>query len=135
MNNIYYLLARLSRPATPHLDDPGAVGADETGRGLCLEDMLNLGHVLLRDTLGDGHDQGNFVLDGVDDGSRAERGRDVDHGRVGIDALLGLCDSIEYGEAKVLAATLLGCHAAHHVGAILDGLRLRVEKMVEGGEE
>mmetsp|Transcript_22665 Transcript_22665/g.65266 ORF Transcript_22665/g.65266 Transcript_22665/m.65266 type:complete len:351 (-) Transcript_22665:195-1247(-) len=108
--------------ALPGLDDAGTVWSDETSGTLHTQGLLHLGHVLLGDALGDGHDERNFVLDGIHDGGGAERRGDVDDGRIGLDAVDGLGDGVEDGQAEVGLAALLGGNASDHVGAVLDGL-------------
>ncbi|KAL7550156.1 hypothetical protein ACHAWF_013394, partial [Thalassiosira exigua] len=115
------------------LDDPRTVRADEAGLVLVQQRLLDLDHVLLGHALGDGHDQGNFVPNGVEDGRGAERRGDVDHRRVRLDFRNGVGDGVEDGQTQMSLTALLGRDSAHHVRPVLDGLG-RVEGALLPGE-
>jgi hypothetical protein len=104
------------------LDDAGAVGPDDSGLVLGLECVLDLDHVLLRDAIGDHHHQFDFGFDGLHDGVGGAQRRHVDDAGVALGVLLGLLAVLEDGEPEVCRAGLLGGDAAHHLGAVLEGL-------------
>mmetsp|Transcript_18078 Transcript_18078/g.41329 ORF Transcript_18078/g.41329 Transcript_18078/m.41329 type:complete len:330 (+) Transcript_18078:381-1370(+) len=108
--------------ALARLDDARAVRADEPRGALLVEIPLDFDHVLLGDTLGDGHHQGDLGLDRVDDGGRAERGGHVDHGRVRLHGDDGLVHRIEDWEIEVSLSPLLGCYTSHHLRAVRNRL-------------
>lgn len=80
-----------------YVNDPGAVGADQTGDILPEELVLYAHHVLLRDALCDAHCQWNLGINGLNDGCCCERRRHVDHGGICSSALFGLeeCDKVQ----------------------------------------
>ena len=47
------------------VDDTRAVGANQSGLVLCLEDVGDADHVVLGDTLSNTDDETNFILDGL----------------------------------------------------------------------
>ncbi|KAJ8554601.1 hypothetical protein ON010_g9882 [Phytophthora cinnamomi] len=113
------------------LDDAGAVGADEARLVLVAQVPLDLDHVLLRDALGDGHDQRDLGLDGLNDRRGAERRRHVDDRRVGARLLLGLCHRVEHGQAQIL----LGIFARRYLlagEALADDLGVLVDPHLGG---
>jgi hypothetical protein len=62
----------------PLTDNTGAVPADHPTLALALERIEHLDLVPLRNPFGDSHDEGDLVLDGLDDGVGGARGGDVD---------------------------------------------------------
>ena len=84
--------------------------------------LLHAHHVVLRDALGDAHDQGHLRLDRLEDRCSGGRRRHVEHRRVSAGPCLGLRDRGEHGQPQVLRARLLGVHPADHLRAIVDGL-------------
>lgn len=81
-------------------NDTGAVTADHSGFGLGSKRLLDHELVPLGNTLGNGHDQGNFSLDGFQDCAGGAGGRDVDDTGVGLGVSDGLSDG---GISKVVA--------------------------------
>lgn len=59
------------------------------------------------DTLGDGDDELDLILDSLDDCVRGERGWDVDDRSVGLGVLDSVGDGSEDGETEVLSAGFL----------------------------
>lgn len=104
-----------------------AVRAHQTCLLLRLEHLRDVQHVVLRNTLGDGHSQRNLGLDGLADRLCRNGWGHEDPGRGRAGLLHGLGHSREHGLAQVRLPGLLGVGAAHDVGAVL--LRqLRVER-------
>ena len=89
--------------------------------------------VCLRDALGNGNDEGNLCLDGLDDGISSSGGRDVDDGSVRVRLLDGVANAAKDGESKVSLASLLGRDASYELGAVGQGL-LAVEGSCASGE-
>ena len=85
-------------------NDARAVGADKAGLALSDQGVLHLHHVLLRDALGDAHNQGDLGLECLEDGGRSTGRRDVDDGGVRLDRIVRLGHRVEHGQAKVFAA-------------------------------
>src|SRR5690606_12861988 len=83
---------------------------------------LDVEHVEGGDALGDAHDQLDARFGGFEDRVLAAGGRDVDHRGVGPGGGHGFLDGVEHRQAEVGGATLAGGDAAHHVGAVGDGL-------------
>ena len=71
-------------------DDPGAVGTNEPGLVLRLERVDHLDHVVLRDSLSDGHDQGNLSVKCLENGLGRPGRRHIDDGGIGLNLSLGL---------------------------------------------
>mmetsp|Transcript_11109 Transcript_11109/g.26212 ORF Transcript_11109/g.26212 Transcript_11109/m.26212 type:complete len:306 (+) Transcript_11109:112-1029(+) len=108
--------------ALTRLDDARAVRTNQARLVLAHQCMLDLHHVLLRDALGDAHDQRDLSLQGLEHRGGRGGGRHVNHRGVGTCLLLCLHAVGEDGQIHVLLTTLLLVHTAHHVGSILDGL-------------
>lgn len=89
--------------------------------------------VCLRDALGNGNDEGNLCLDGLDDGISSSGRRDVDDGSVRVRLLDGVANAAKDGESKVSLASLLGRDASYELGAVGEGL-LAVECSCASGE-
>lgn len=73
-------------------DNTRTVTADHSGLGLGSKRLLDHELVPLGNTLGNGHNQGDFGLDGFQDGTGGAGGRDVDDTGVGLGVSNGLCD-------------------------------------------
>lgn len=116
--------------ALSRADDSGAVGSNQAGLVLGEEGLLDLDHVLLGNTLGDAHGEGDLGLDGLQDGLGGMGRGHVDHRGVGSGLLHGIPDGVEHGEPEVLGSGLSGGDSSDHVGAVLDGL-LGVEGSLE----
>lgn len=119
----------------------GAVTADHARLGLGQKRLVDLELVALGDTLGDGDDEGDLGLDGLEDGVGGASGGNVDDRRLGLLGAHSVRDRAEDGEAEVGlarllwgrergprgswhegAATCLGVGAANDLGAELDRL-------------
>ena len=88
-------------------DHTRTVSTDHPGLALTPQSVVDHQLVSLRDTLGDGHDQGDLGFDGFEDGTSGERGRDVNDGSVRVLVLLGFLDAGVNGETKVGLAGFL----------------------------
>lgn len=108
--------------ATLGVDDTGAVGAYETRLGLGSESGSDTDLILLGDTFGDSDDEGDFVLDGLNDGVGGTGGRNVEDGSVGLCLANSLLDGTEDGQAKVSLTGLLGRNTADELSAVLESL-------------
>lgn len=62
-------------------DDAWAVWADEARTRLCTQGFVHAQHVVQRDVLGDGDDEGDFGFDGFYDGGGGGEGGHEDGGR------------------------------------------------------
>ena len=71
-------------------DDTGAVGTNEPGLVLRLERVDHLDHVVLGDSLSDGHDQGNLSVKSLENGLGCPGRRHIDDGGIGLNLSLGL---------------------------------------------
>ena len=87
-------------------------------------------HILLGNTLGNGNNQGDLGLNGLQDGTGGHGGRDVDDGSIGLDLPGSVSNGVEDGETQVGLATLLGGDTSNHVGAVVNGL-LGVESTLD----
>jgi hypothetical protein len=65
-------------------NDSRAIGANETALALAHKLVLNPDHVLLRNALGDAHNQGHFSVDGLFNGLGRTGRWNVDYGRIGL---------------------------------------------------
>lgn len=81
--------------------DSGAVSSNHARLALRAEGVVDLELVTLRNALGDSHDKGDLVLDGLEDGVGGARRGDVDDGSVRVLGLDGLTDRAEDGETEV----------------------------------
>jgi hypothetical protein len=88
-------------------NDTWAVSANHSRGALRLESVEHSDLVTLGDTLGDGDDELNLILDSLDDCVRGERGWDVDDRSVGLSVLDSVGDGSEDGETEVLSAGFL----------------------------
>ena len=95
-------------------DDPRAIGSDKPA-GAALEVIFDLQHIHDRNTLGNGHDQGNAGLDGFENGIRTEWRRHENHGGVGAGFLYGFGYRVEDRNAFNVLAAFAGGHTCHHV--------------------
>ena len=75
------------------LDDAGTVGANDPALGLLIKVPLDLHHVMLGNALGDRDNEGDLSLNCLNDGSTAERRRDVDSRGVSTRRVLSLGSS------------------------------------------
>jgi len=101
------------------VDDSGAVRADQPSDVLTLERVFDLGHVHLRDSLGDGDDQWDLCIDGFEQGRLAAGRGHEDHTCVGLGLLHGLLHVPLYGHAQVRGPLLLWVYATYHSAPIL----------------
>lgn len=85
----------------------GAVTANHARLGLGSEGIVDLELVALWDTLGDGDDEGDLRLDGLENGIGGTCGGNVDYCCEGVLCLLCLADGTEDGETKVGLASFL----------------------------
>lgn len=72
------------------------------------------------DAFGDGDDELDFGLDGLEDRGGGARRRHVDHGGVAAGLGLGLPAVLEHRHAQVHRAGLGGRHAAHDLRPVVD---------------
>ena len=72
-------------------NNSGTIGSDQSALFLRLESVLDLDHVLLRDTFGYANDQRDFRLEGLQNGCCGAWRGHVDHRSVWIRLGLGLC--------------------------------------------
>lgn len=89
-------------------NDTGAVSTDHSRLVLRLQSVVNPDLISLGDTLGDGDNQLDLVLDRLDDRIGGSRGGNVDDRRVGLGVLDGLGDRAKDGSREVLRAGFLG---------------------------
>mmetsp|Transcript_126888 Transcript_126888/g.355347 ORF Transcript_126888/g.355347 Transcript_126888/m.355347 type:complete len:302 (-) Transcript_126888:42-947(-) len=108
--------------ALARLDDSRTVGTDESCGRLLSESMLDTSHILLRDTFRDSDNQGDFRFNGIHNGLRAVRRRNVDHRGIGLNCVLGFLDRVEDWQAQVFLTSLVGGHTSYHVCSIINGL-------------
>lgn len=101
---------------TPLTNDPRTVPSNHPRLALTFQRIHDLDLVALRNTLGDGDDQLDLVLDGFDDSVGCERWGDVDDGGVGLGVGDGVPDGAEDREAEVFGAGFLGGRgqSGHH---------------------
>src|SRR6185312_8765301 len=102
-------------------DHAGAIGADQPRLG-ARERTLHFDHVQHRNAFGDANDQRDLRIDGFQDGVGGERRRHIDGGRIRADFLFRLAHRVEHGQAQMGLAAFARRGAAHHLGAIGDGL-------------
>lgn len=100
-------------------NDTRAVGAQHAGLALGLEHIGDADHVVLGNTLSDGHDEGNLGGDGLLDPGGSKRRGDEDGRGIGARGLAGLLNAGEDGLAKVLGAGLLGVGTANDIRALI----------------
>jgi hypothetical protein len=103
-------------------DDTRAVGTDESGLVLGLEDIGDADHVVLGNALSDTDNEANLGLNGLLDTLCSNRGRDED-GRSGSASLLdSVGDSCKDGLAQMCLSGLLGVGTTDDLSAVLNGL-------------
>ncbi len=102
-------------------DHARAVGADQPRLGAA-QRALHLHHVEHRNAFGDADDQRHFRVDRFQDGVGGEGRRHIDRGSVGADLLLGFAHGVEHRQAQMGLAAFARRGAAHHLGAVGDGL-------------
>jgi hypothetical protein len=100
-------MSRHDTHLAPLADNTGTVPANHPALALALERVEHLDLVPLRDPLGDRHDEGDLILDGLDDGVGGARGGNVDDRGVGLGFADGVADGAEDGEAEVGLAGFL----------------------------
>lgn len=106
----FALLEDVSRH-DPHLapltDDTRAVPANHPALALAFQRVHDPDLVPLRNTLGDGDDELDLVLNGLDDGVRCTGWRDVNDRSVGLRFSDSLFDGAEDGQTQVGSACFL----------------------------
>src|SRR5665213_1360145 len=102
-------------------DHAGAVGSDQARFGTA-QRALHLHHVENGNAFGDADDQRYFGVDRFQDGVGGERRRHIDGGRVRAHRLFRFAHRVENGKAQMGGAAFARRGAAHHLGAIGDGL-------------
>ena len=93
--------------ALVRLDDARTVRANNSSNVLRSQSMLDLDHVLLRNTIGDDDDEVELGFNSFEHGVLSERWRDVDHRGVGTGLLLSFSTIFEDRKAHVSASGLL----------------------------
>ena len=96
--------------------------SDNAGFVLGPEGVLDSDHVVLRDAVGDDHDEADFRFEGLENGFGGEGRRHVDDAGVAVGRLLGVPAVLEDREPEVLLAGLLGRHSADHLSLVLQRL-------------
>src|SRR5215212_198092 len=117
----------------PGREDARAVGADEPDGGIAREVVVDAQLVVGGDALGDGDDQRDAGVLGLEDRVGGEAGRDEDHR--GVRAGLGdrVVERVEHRDALDVLAALAGRHAAHDVRAVAPVVE-RVERALAPGD-
>ncbi|QBM89238.1 hypothetical protein METSCH_D03020 [Metschnikowia aff. pulcherrima] len=110
-----------------------AVGAHQSGFQLRLQDLCNAHHVMLWDTLSDGHGERNLGLDGLLNRLGGNRWRDENTSRAGASLLHRVFHAGENGTVQVLGAGLLWVGTTHNLRAVGNRL-LGVERGLFAGE-
>ena len=93
-------------------DHPRTVAADHPGLALAPERVVDHQLVPLRDTLGDGNDQGDLGFDGLENGTGGKGRRHVDDGSVRVLLVLGIPNATVDGQTEVALAGFLRGRAA-----------------------
>lgn len=88
------------RSVCAYVDDSWAVGAYEAGDVLAQQPVFDPHHVLLGDALSDANHQRDLRVNGLDDGRRRKRRRDINHSGIGPCALLRLTQRKKGGVFK-----------------------------------
>jgi hypothetical protein len=102
-------MARHDTHLAPLADDTGAVPANHPTYALALQGVHDPDLIPLRDALGDGHDQLDLGLNGLNNGVGGTCGRHVDDRRVRLGLAHRVADGSEDGQAEVgLAGFLRG---------------------------
>ena len=100
------------------VDHTRAVGTNQTRLALLLQHVGHADLVLLRDALGDSHDQRHFSLYGLNNGIGSTSRGDVDHRCI----RLGLVDSFlhrtKHRQTEVLLASTLRGDTTHEVSTV-----------------
>ena len=84
--------------------------------------MLDLHHILLRDTVSDNNSKIQFSFDRLEDGILGESRRYVDNSGISTGFLFGIGTILEHWEAKVGAASFLRGDTSNHLSAVFESL-------------
>ena len=115
-------------------DHARTVGADQIDIRIAgLQGRLDLQHVRHRNAFGDAGDHLDAGIGRFQDGIAGERGRHVDHARIGAGGGDRFVHGVEHRLAQVGATALAGADAADQIGAVSDGL-FSVEGALRAGE-
>lgn len=112
--------------ATSRVDDTRAVRSNHPRLALALQSIHDLDLIELRDSLGDGDDESDLSLNGLEDSISGSGRRNVDDGSVGLGVLDGVLDGSENGETEMGGSSLLGVDTSNHLGSVVES-SLRVE--------
>lgn len=124
------LLEDMSRHDThlaPFSNDTRAVSTNHPTFALALQGVKHPDLIPLRNTLGDGDDQLDLILDSLNDGVGGTCRRDVNDRSVRLGLADGVADGAENGEAEVLGTRLFRVGTADHASAEIESL-LGVER-------
>ena len=103
-------------------NDTRAIRTNQSGLALPGQSMLDLNHILLRNTLSDANDQGNFSLHGFHNSGSSSRRRNINDRSISLCFFHSFSNGVENWQIQMSCASFSGTNSTNHIGTIFNGL-------------